>query len=111
MPPTLLMVSLLGKIAAEIVGMALAKYGSPDNSYYVSSVFAEAVEAHLERVLRIELNPTLSLFLIFYFWGTLVFSVSPGSRLGEKIIGRPENGPTTPLRAEPQPKYILYFSG
>lgn len=52
-PPTLLMVSLLGKIAAEITGLVLAKYGCPDNSYYVSSVFAEAVEAHLERDLRI----------------------------------------------------------
>lgn len=69
---------------------------SPDNSYYVLSVFAGAVEAHLERAFGIELNPTLSLFLIFYFWGTLIFRVSAGSRLDEKIIGLPEIRPTTP---------------
>ena len=43
------MVSLFLDFAAEIVGLMVAGWGCPDNSYYVSSVLTRAVEAHLER--------------------------------------------------------------
>jgi hypothetical protein len=70
------MVSLLLFFAAEITSLVVAEYDRRDNSYYVSSAFTEAVEARWERVFRIEFNPASPLFLIFYFWGTLICAVS-----------------------------------
>lgn len=44
-PPTLPMIPLLLVFAAEITSLVVAGWGCPDNSYYVLSVLAEAVEA------------------------------------------------------------------
>lgn len=96
-PPTLNMVSFLLFFAAEITSLMVAEYDRRDNSYYVSSMFTRAVDCFWERVLRIELNPPSPFFLIFYFWGTLIFMVSAGSRLIRNLISHPEISPGTPL--------------
>lgn len=83
---------------------------SPDNSHYVSSVLIETVEAHLERVSWIELNPPSPLFLLFYFWGTLILALSWVISPRRTIYRSPRNQPWYPLitskLTRPQSKYI-----
>lgn len=93
-PPILSKVSLLLDFAAEITGLVLAEYHhSPDNSFYVSSVLFEAVEAHLERAFGIELNPSAPPFFLFWYPG---FQRIAGiSKKNCKLISHPENGTGT----------------
>ncbi len=48
------MVSLFLFLAAEIVGLVVAEYGSPDNKHYAHSPLVEARIAHCVEVFRPE---------------------------------------------------------